>query len=380
MTVHQFLVSRDFGGAAVMALELANFLAVEGERVEVWVPGAGPATTALEAAGLHWRQYPLDTFRQARARRLWAWLALAYRLKSLSGLAHIHLPGVYRVLLPALRLAGARTVVHVQIDTSPDELRWAFRTPPDLIITCANYLVAAIRDALGDDREQLRIVSVPNAVDIDRFFPGDRVTAKKRVGAPADRPLVLMLANLAPHKGQETALRAVAALKARGYSVECWFAGLERGGGLEYRQRLELLATDLGVEDRARFLGHRTDAPDLLRAADFFLLPSTQEGLPLSILEAQATRVPVLAAPTAGVPEVVCDGKTGYLVRADDAISYADRIQSLMQAPSEAQQVTEAAYLRVTRENNTRNYCQRVFQLYQELLHRRAPARRPRVG
>ena len=65
---------------------------------------------------------------------------------------------------------------------------------------------------------------------------------------------------------------------------------------------------------------------DLLRAADFFLLPSTHEGLPLSILEAQASGVPVLAAPTAGVPEVVTDGETGFLVPIRSSAALAEKI------------------------------------------------------
>ena len=67
---------------------------------------------------------------------------------------------------------------------------------------------------------------------------------------------------------------------------------LLRVGLLGVEGALELGHAELGVADQVRLLGHRSDGPDLLRAADFFLLPSTQEGLPLSILEAQACKVP----------------------------------------------------------------------------------------
>src|SRR5262249_39146420 len=84
----------------------------------------------------------------------------------------------------------------------------------------------------------------------------------------------------------------------------------------DYTTRLQDLCNELGVADRIRFLGHREDVPDLLRAADIFFLPSTSEGLPLSVLEAQATKVPVLAAATAGIPEVITDGETAFLIPA----------------------------------------------------------------
>jgi glycosyltransferase involved in cell wall biosynthesis len=282
--------------------------------------------------------------------------------------AHVHTPWVYRLLLPALRLAGLRIVVHVHLDTSPEELRWAFRHPPDLVIPCARYMIAPIREALGERGEALRIVAVPNAVDTGRFFPGDRAAAKKHVGAPPDVPLVLMLANLARHKGQETALRAVAELKARGTTVDCWLAGVERGGQREYQQRLRDLALELGVADRVRFLGHRSDAHHLLRAADLFLLPSTREGLPLSILEAQASKVPVVAAPTAGVPEVVADGETGFLIPAEDAAGYADRMLRLLHDPALAARLSERAFDHVTREHDGARLCERVHDLYRALL------------
>jgi glycosyltransferase involved in cell wall biosynthesis len=304
-------------------------------------------------------------------RHAWACLRLALRLPR-PGLAHVHTPGVYRLLRPALRVAGLRTVVHVQIDPGAEEVRWAFRDPPDLVLTCARYMIGPIRAALGEAGERLRVEAVPNAVDTERFYPEDRPSAKRRLGAPGDRPLVLMLANLAPHKGQKTTIRAVAELKARGRDVECWMAGVERGGGRGYEERLQALVAELGVADRVRLLGFRDDGPDLLRAADFLLLPSTHEGLPLSVLEAQASKAAVLAAPTAGVPEAVRDGETGFLIAADDAAAYARRLEDLLSHPALYHRVTEQAYAAVRREYNWTTLCERVHALYGEVLQRPA--------
>jgi glycosyltransferase involved in cell wall biosynthesis len=327
----------------------------------------------VEEAGLAWRAYDLDVLTTGSFRRALSWLSLALQLRRRGGLAHVHNPGVYRLLLPALRLAGLRTVVHVQIDTNPEEFRWALRSPPDLILTCARYMISPIRAALGASGEKVRIEAVPNCVDTERFRPGDRPAAKQLVGAPADRPLALMLANLAPHKGQETAIRAVAELQGRGIALECWLAGVERGGRQEYQTRLRALAAELGVADRVRFLGQRTDAPDLLRASDFFLLPSTREGLPLSILEAQACKVPVLANPTAGMPEAVRDGETGYLIPAEDAEGYAERMFGLLRDADQYRRIAEHAFARVTREYDQTAFCERVGGLYREVLGRGEP-------
>src|SRR5439155_13377512 len=142
----------------------------------------------------------------------------------------------------------------------------------------------------------------------------------------------------------------------------------ERGGAGDCTARLHALVREAGVADRVRLLGQRGDAPDLLRAADFYLLPSTCEGLTLSVLGAQATRVTVLAAPTAGIPEVVCDGTTGFLIPAGDAEGYARRVEQLLANPVLSDRIAEAAYLHTTREHSWSAFCRRVSELYDEVL------------
>jgi glycosyltransferase involved in cell wall biosynthesis len=177
-----------------------------------------------------------------------------------------------------------------------------------------------------------------------------------------------MLANLAPHKGQETAIRASATLKKAGVNIVLWLAGIERGGGDRYTTHLRSLASELGVSDRIHFLGHRNDAPELLRAADLFLLPSTREGLPLTILEAQATKVPVLAAPTGGIPEVVINDETGFLIASEDVAGYAKLIDSLLDNPDLGYRIVKQAYARVMKEYCWEVYSERIWELYRALM------------
>jgi glycosyltransferase involved in cell wall biosynthesis len=365
MYYHSFLVSRELGGAAMIALRLAKWMSQQGATTQVWIPGKGPAADATERERLPWRMYDLEGMQKGNLTHGLAWLRMIPRLQFRHGWAHVHSPTVYRMLCPVLRLAGLRIAVSVHLDPAPEDIRWAFQDPPDLVLPCARFMGDPIRQALGERGEKLRIVAAPNGVDTERFFPGDRAAAKLRLDAPSERPLVLMLANLAPHKGQETAIRAVAELKIRGTDVACWIAGIERQGRQEYGQHLRSLVAELGVSDRVRFLGFRPDGPDLLRAADFLLLPSTNEGLPLSIVEAQASGVPVLAAPTAGIPEVIADGETGFLIPAEDANGYANCIETLLHNPDLRERITAEAFARVTRDYTMSAYCKRVHGLLQ---------------
>jgi glycosyltransferase involved in cell wall biosynthesis len=370
--LHQFLVSQEFGGAAEIAVRLARHCheASLGEP-QVWVPGAGRAADQVRAAGLAMQTYNLGgSYNKSRVRSALNLFWLACRLRRHGkGLIHVHSPLVYGAMARALWMTGLKRVVHVQIEHDVEGLIWALRDPPDLIVTCAESLTDQVRSALPERyRKSQRIVAAPNAVDTEKFCPGQRPQAKQKVGAHLDRSLVLMLANLAPHKGQCTALRAVADLKQRGIQVQCWLAGVDRSGDGTYESRLRALACELGINDYVSFLGFRQDTPDLLQAADVLLLPSTNEGLPLAILEAQASGVPVIAAPTAGIPEVIEDGKTGFLVSADDHQSYAATIERLITDASRRDLISREALNFCRNKHGWAAFHQRMDALYAELL------------
>ena len=369
---HQFLVSKELGGAGLVAFCLAQHLMSLGESAPVWLPRMGAAFDEARHLGLDARTYNYEPATDSSTLRA-AWTSWRIR-RALSrqgpGIVHVHSTEVYGALRWGLRARGLKCIVHVHIQQDVDFLRWVFRLPPDLIITCARSLVDGVRAALPLRAQNRQwIEAVPNAIDLDRYSPGDRGRSKQSFGLAA-RPHLLMLANLAPHKGQETAIRAVALLKQRGIDVSLSLAGTERGGATSYTTQLRGIVSGLAVADRVRFLGQRRDVPDLLRAADFLLLPSTQEGLPLAVLEAQAAKVVVLAAPTAGIPDVVRDGRTGYLIAAADAEGYAARITELIHDPAAYERIAADAYALVSTEHSQTRFCSRVRDLYTELLSR----------
>jgi glycosyltransferase involved in cell wall biosynthesis len=156
-------------------------------------------------------------------------------------------------------------------------------------------------------------------------------------------------------------------LRERGTDAQLWLAGADRSPERAYEPRLIALVSELGLHDRVTFLGFRADGPELLQAADVVLLPSTSEGLPLTLLEAQACHVPVVAAPTAVIPEIVTDGETGFLIPAGESDQYAARIEMLLQNPAMTRQIVERAAARCRAEHGWQTYRRRIFGLYQEL-------------
>lgn len=349
--VTHVLASADYGGAERVAAHLALGLrARHGIAIDVVVPGGGAAAGTLRALGLEPRVFDLDgLLGRARLR------SAREALRIIGGppygrrrLLHFHAPFLHGAVWPAARAAGLRSIVHVHLDYGVQALEWSLRSPPDTVVACAAFLRPRLVDATpAARREGLDIRVIRNAVDTDAFRPNERGAARAAAGLPAKGFTAAIVANLSPHKGQCTAIRCIGELGRRGREATLLVAGRSRDTRSDFPARLVALAESLGVAQRVRFLGQRDDVATLLQACDAVLLPSTNEGLPLSLLEAQACGAVVIAAPTAGVPEIVEDGVTGFLVPADDVTGYADRLAMLMDDPGVARDVSRRARERV---------------------------------
>jgi len=139
-------------------------------------------------------------------------------------------------------------------------------------------------------------------------------------------------------------LRACAALKGAGDCIRCQIAG----AGPE-RRRLDALLQSLGLRDEVQLLGHvpRNDLADLYRDADLVVLTSQSEGIPLTLMEAMALGRPVLAPNITGIPELVQDGKTGFLYRPGSITDFVDHVQLIRKTYSGLGPICDAAHAHV---------------------------------
>jgi glycosyltransferase involved in cell wall biosynthesis len=158
------------------------------------------------------------------------------------------------------------------------------------------------------------VAVIPYGIDLERFpFVERESRTPVTIGA---------VARLSPEKGLEYLLRAVAALRDRGLDLHVVLAGDGPSRG-----ELESLARDLRLHvEFAGEMAHEA-VPDVLRRLDIFAMPSTWEGFGVSALEASATGLPVVASDIHGIPDVVRDGVTGFLVPPRDVDALADVIE-----------------------------------------------------
>jgi L-malate glycosyltransferase len=205
---------------------------------------------------------------------------------------------------------------------------------------------------------------IPNFVDVDLFHPS-AAPHRRRGGGRA-----VHVSNFRPVKRVPWLLRAFD-LATRGTSAILTLVG----DGPDQRACREL-ARDLGIADRVRFLGERDALPELLAGADVFVLSSSEESFGLSALEAMSCATPVVATRVGGVSEVVEDGVSGFLARADDLEGFADRLRDLLfdaelgeRMGSAARDIAESRFDR-----------DKVVALYENLYRRlvaKDPARSP---
>jgi phosphatidyl-myo-inositol dimannoside synthase len=198
-----------------------------------------------------------------------------------------------------------------------------------------------------------RVFAVPLGADLDRFRAGvDTSAVRARFGLNGGR-WMLTVGRLVEHKGQDQTLRALALLRESEPKLRYAIAG---SGG--YGTTLRALATELGIADRVNFLGHvdDDDLPGLYNVAELYVGASRVavdhvEGFGISLVEASATSLPVVAGREGGMPEAVVDGVTGLLADPYDPASLAEAIQRVLRSPElartlgcEGRRVAETRY------------------------------------
>ena len=239
-----------------------------------------------------------------------------------------------------------------------------------------NGIASALSDrvvAVGEDTRGVivrvervspaKVITIPNGIDLDEYRPGgDRALARARLGIPEAGLCVGCVARLSPEKDHATLLRAFAELRRRRPD-----ARLALIGDGPTRAALVSLAAELGVAGAVVFAGTRSDVAELLAGLDVFAQSSLTEGLSLTLLEASAAGLPIVATRVGGNAEVVADGETGLLVPPSDPRAFAD---ALVAVAERADRVTMGARgrARVALRFDAAEMARRYERLYDEVL------------
>lgn len=229
-------------------------------------------------------------------------------------------------------------------------------------------------------RSQLMALSGPETWDrLDVIHVGVPVDQFTRPSAPraVGRPEILYIGRLVPEKGQAVLLEATALLAGRGHPVDVTLAG---DGAL--RPDLERRAEQLGIAPQVTFLGavgqNRLRA--LYEGAAIFCLPSFAEGVPVVLMEAMAMGLPVVSTRITGIPELIEDGVSGFLVAPGRPDELADRLESLLADPSLRERLGSGGREVVLREFDAERSATQLYELFSTRLFGPAQERSPEVA
>lgn len=316
----------------------------------------------------------LNPFRDLKT--LW----LLYRLfrRERPGIVHTHTAKAGTVGRIAAILAGVPVIVHTFHGHVLHGYfgKWKtafFRAVERMLGRFCNRIVAVseqcrqdlLRYGVGNPET---IQTIPLGLELDSFaipISGAREELRGRYGIPHEAFVVGMVARMVPIKRHEDLFRAIPQVLA--LYPDVYF--LIVGDG-ECRKKLDALAEELGITRRCIFAGFHTELNRIYQAVDLVVLTSGNEGLPVVIIEALASGVPVVATRVGGVPELIEEGKTGYIVEPYDIDSIAEGLKKAIGDPDKTRTMGGIAQKETLEKYSIRRLVRDIDALYQELAPR----------
>lgn len=315
MNICQLITPARVAGAERSTASLCEHLQAGGHRVVVGVKAGSDLVRVMQEMGLDARPLrisgkfnPAAPFRVARLAR-----------ETGSRVLHSHLSTAALQATLAGRLLGIPSIAHVRALNTATWYRGATRSIA---------VSQAVKDHLvAQGMAAERIDVVYNGVDPARYFlPCTREEAKRRLGIPEGAPVVGVVGHLSPRKGHPVFVDAFGRIAARFPNAYAVFLG--QGD----RTALEEQALSLGLKGRILFSGFHTDVLPFYAAFDIVALPSVEgEGLPRALLEGGLLGRALVGTRLSGVPEIIRDGESGFLVPVRDPEALAERLAVLLE-------------------------------------------------
>jgi glycosyltransferase involved in cell wall biosynthesis len=245
-----------------------------------------------------------------------------------------------------------------------------FRAIETALARISDRLVAVspeVRDELGElgvaPASKFSVIRLGLELEPRVAFDGDPDELRRRVGIGSERFVLGWFGRMTAVKRTDDLLATLAELRERGID-----AVLLLVGDGDDRERLEQRAHDLGLARSCLFLGYQEDVAGWYAVCDAVVLTSASEGTPVTIIEALAAGRPVVATSVGGVPDVVDQGETGFLVQPGDTVAMADRLATLARDPELRARMGGSGRERVLRRYAVERLVDDVDVLYRELL------------
>lgn len=243
--------------------------------------------------------------------------------------------------------------------------RWAYKLlylkAADRIsgyIAVSEQVKKALNEEIGSISDKVTVII--NGVDLRRYHSkSNKQRIRKGLGLSREEKVISVIATFKAQKGQRYLIDAATTLVNDFPDLKILFVG-----DGELRGELEAKSKALNLDNNIEFLGTRQDIPEILAASDMFVLPSLWEGLPMALIEAMASGLPIVATDVSGSKQAVISGETGILVPPGDARELGDAIKYLLSNPDIGERMGAAARLRADEVFSATKQAQDHLDLY----------------
>lgn len=283
--------------------------------------------------------------------------------------AHQYTPFFYAALAKLFFRARFQLILTEHGRHFPDVVSWKRRVFNRLILSrCANAVSAvcdfsahALREVDGFSGKTIEVIE--NGVNYQAYQRSQsKESLRRKFGLDPARKYLICVARFHPVKDHATLLRGFARV-----AQQCPNANLLLVGDGPLRSDLESLTHQLHLQDRVQFLGIRSDVPELIQAADVFVMTSLSEAASLTLLEAMAAGLPVVVTDVGGNPEIVRHNIDGLLVPRQDDAALSEALSTLLHHPEKAEALGASGRDRVHQKYDLKRTITRYHQLYQQL-------------
>ena len=345
MRILQVITSLDMGGAETLVVNLIPRLQDLGNTVDLCIFNGKetPLTQRLKKESPQTKIYALGN-------GVYNPLYIFKLVKIMKNYDIVHTHNSSPQLFVAIAsLFNSPKLVSTEHNTSNRKRNWKWYRPIESwmysrynhVICISKIAEEKLREYMGGEwlvkssNKYKSITTINNGIDVNTISEAE--PCKELLDLKESRKSILMVAGFRKQKNQDTIIRALTLLDKEKYEI--WFAGIG-----ERMEEVKQLALSLGVCERVRFLGLRTDIPNVLRAADIIVMSSHWEGLSLSNVEGMSAHKPFIASDVNGLKEVTKG--YGLLFPHEDAKALAEKINRLASDETYYNEIAERCYNR----------------------------------
>ena len=233
---------------------------------------------------------------------------------------------------------------------------------PHKVVTVSEYVGKYLIEEKGIAAG--KVFSIPTGVDLEVFNPDVvKAVSREELGISPDAVIVGTIAILRRKKGHHTLLDAIPSVLKEFPDTVFLFVG----DGPQ-KENIEKKISEFGIAENVKLLGLRKDIPEILKTTDLFVLPTLQEALGTSFLEAMAMKKPVIGTNVGGVPEVVNNGIAGLLVEPEKPVVLAEAVIALLKDKEKMRRMGEEGRRIVEKKYSVDVMAKRLYEFYSSLL------------